>query len=156
MKRNHRGAFPRSFTMKRCSICNESKELICFYKNKSKTNGFTSDCKECNAEKRRKYKESNPEYQRKYHKENAKKLAEKRREYLKVNAEKIAEYQRKYRQSNAEKFAERDRKYRQSNAEKIAERERKYQQAQKQEQSANLFFQMAHFASEITKTTITP
>jgi uncharacterized protein YcbK (DUF882 family) len=66
------------------------------------------------------------------------------------------EQERNYRQANPEKIAEKQRKYRQANAEKLAEIQRKYRQKQKQEQSANLFFQMAHFASEITKTRITP
>ena len=101
--------------MKTCTKCKESKELICFSKNKSKFDGFNSNCKEC-----------------------------------------FAECDRKYRQANAEKIAERERKYHQANAEKIAKYHRKYHQAIRQEQSANLFFQMAHFASEITKTTITP
>jgi len=116
--------------MKTCTKCKESKELICFYKNKSKSNGFNYQCKECALKGARKYRQANPE--------------------------KIAERERKWRQANTWKLTEKDRKYRQANAEKIAERERKYKQAQKQEQSANLFFQMAHFASEITKTTITP
>ena len=116
--------------MKRCSKCKESKELICFYKDKSTSDGFSHRCKECDTKNSRKYRQA--------------------------NAEKVTERQRKYQQANADKLAERQRKYKQANAEKIAEYKRKYQQAQKQEQSANLFFQMAHFASEITKTTITP
>jgi hypothetical protein len=96
--------------MKTCTKCKESKELICFHKNKSTSDGFHAWCNQCVAEKNRKYKQ--------------------------VNAEKIAEYLRKYKQVNAEK---------------IAEKKRKYHQAIRQEQSANLFFQMAHFASEITK-----
>jgi hypothetical protein len=86
--------------MKTCTKCKESKELVCFYKNISKSDGFCIHCKSC--------------------------------------------------------IAERKRKYNQANAEKIAERGRKYYQVKKQEEAANLFFQMAHFASEITKTTITP
>jgi len=131
--------------MKTCTKCKESKELICFSKNKSKFDGFNSNCKECFAECDRKYRQANAE-----------KIAERKRKYRQANAEKIAERERKYRQANAEKIAERERKYHQANAEKIAKYHRKYHQAIRQEQSANLFFQMAHFASEITKTTITP
>jgi hypothetical protein len=127
--------------MKTCSKCKASKELVCFGKNKSRSDGFTHYCKECFAEKKRKYRQANAE-----------KLAEKNRKYRQANAEKIAERERKYRQAYAEKIAE----YRQANAEKVNEKKRKYRQARKQEESANLFFQMAHFASEITKTTITP
>jgi hypothetical protein len=101
--------------MKTCTKCKESKELVCFFKNKSKSDGFNHQCKECALKGARKHRQANPE--------------------------KLAEYQRKYQQANAEK---------------IAERNRKHYESQKQEQSANLFFQMAHFASEITKTTITP
>ena len=128
--------------MKTCPTCKESKELICFYKNKSKPDGFSVYCKECKAE-----------FQRKYWQANAKKLAEQRRKYRQANPEKIAEGLRKYAQANPEKIAEIQRKYRQANPEKNAEHQRKYRQKQKQEQAANLFFQMAHFASEITKTT---
>jgi Zn-dependent M16 (insulinase) family peptidase len=131
--------------MKRCSKCKESKELVCFYKNISKSDGFCIHCKSCIAERKRKYNQANAE-----------KIAERKRKYYQSNAEKVAERKRKYRQANAEKVAERQRKYNQANAEKIAERGRKYYQVKKQEEAANLFFQMAHFASEITKTTITP
>jgi hypothetical protein len=116
--------------MKTCSKCKLVKELICFSKDKSRFDGFSYQCKECCAERYRKYRQA--------------------------NAEKIAERHCKWKQENPEKFAEFQRKYQQANAEKIAEFQLKYRQKCKQEQSANLFFQMAHFASEITKTTITP
>jgi hypothetical protein len=131
--------------MKTCSKCKLVKELICYSKTKSTPDGFSYQCKECCAERYRKYYQANAE-----------KINERDRKYRQANAEKIAERQRKWKQANPEKVTERDRKYRQSNAEKFAERDRKYRQAIRQEQSANLFFQMAHFASEITKTTITP
>lgn len=116
--------------MKTCSKCKKSKELICFYKNKSRADGFNYECKQCVNELQRKHRQA--------------------------NAEKIAERDRKYRQANAEKVAALNRKYRQANPKKLADFQRKWYQKQKQEQSANLFFQMAHFASEVTKTTITP
>lgn len=143
--------------MKRCQKCKEFKELICFYKNKSNADGFSHHCKICGLES-----------QRNYHQANAKKLAERRRKYRHANAEKIAEYNRKYRQENVEKTKEAVKKWRLENPEKSKkisnkwklENQKKYnqyikeyQQKQKQEQAANLFFQMAHFASEIAKTT---
>ena len=73
--------------MKTCSKCKESKELICFSKNKSRPDGFSYLCKQCSAEKDRKYQQA--------------------------NAEKFAEYYRKYRQANAEKIAKNQRKYEQ-------------------------------------------
>ena len=146
--------------MKTCSKCKESKELICFCKDKSRPDGFNNQCKKCKTEKDRKYQQANAEkvadYHRKYQQANPEKVAEFHRKYRQANAEKVAEKKRKYQQANTEKFAEKSRKYRQANAEKCADYQRKYQQKQKQEQAANLFFQMAHFASEITKTTITP
>lgn len=57
--------------MKRCSTCKEFKELICFSKNKSRSDGFSITCKQCSAENNRKYRQEKAarltERHRKYH-----------------------------------------------------------------------------------------
>jgi len=125
--------------MKRCSKCKQDKELICFGKDKSNSDGFLYYCKECNREKAAKWRRENPEKAAKWWRENPEKVREKAAKWRRENPEKAA----KWRRENPEKAA----KWRRENPEKVRENAAK----QKQEKAALLFFQMANFASELTK-----
>ena len=91
--------------MKKCSKCGRELPKSEFNKNKNMKDGWQSWCKECVAERKRKYREA--------------------------NREKVAESDRKYREANREKVAERNRKYNEANREKVAEHHRKYYKCMK-------------------------
>jgi len=44
---------------KLCSTCNKYQNITDFYKNKSKSNGFSSQCKQCTKFKHKEYREKN-------------------------------------------------------------------------------------------------
>jgi len=58
--------------MKTCSHCKIEKPLTEFYKNKSKNDGASSNCKVCDLERTKKWKVANPDKRREFNREWAK------------------------------------------------------------------------------------
>jgi hypothetical protein len=58
---------------KQCASCNQSKDISCFPKNKSRKDGRACYCKECISKKSKERRNVNPEKYRKYHCEYEKK-----------------------------------------------------------------------------------
>ena len=104
--------------MKACNKCKEEKELSEFYKNKSKKDGLSRECKECTKRRDKQYYQVNKEQ-----------IAERTKQYYQANKEKFAEYGKQHYQANKEKIAERKKQWYQANKEKIAE----YHQANKEQ-----------------------
>ena len=75
--------------MKRCAKCKQDKDVNDFNKNKSKSDGRTTECKLCVKQYNAKYREENKdyfqEYQTKYWKENSAELATQKKEYIANN-----------------------------------------------------------------------
>lgn len=69
-----------------CSTCKKELSLGFFYKNKSKKNGLSSQCKEC---------------YRKYKKNHRKEISEYNKEYHQNNKEKISKCDKKYGQTSS-------------------------------------------------------
>jgi len=69
---------------KKCSKCNEIKELALFSKQKANNDGFRSYCKECMSVSKKKYRQ-----------ENRDKILEQGRKYQKENRNKMCEYSKK-------------------------------------------------------------
>ena len=78
--------------MKKCTGCNELKDLSCFGKSKTRTDGLWCYCKQCTNERARLYRHKNRE-----------KVKESSRLSRINNPEKVAETKRKYREKNSEK-----------------------------------------------------
>jgi len=95
-----------------------------FAKNKFKSNGFASQCKEAGIRYNQENADKIREYQKQYNQENADKIKERNRQYRQENADKIKEINRQYYQENADKIKE----YYQENADKIKEINRQYRQ----------------------------
>lgn len=75
--------------MKKCTTCDELKELSCFNKDKQKKDGLNPRCKICsrawhhkNKEKARLYQKEYYENNKQYHAEKAKKYREENKDYL--------------------------------------------------------------------------
>jgi hypothetical protein len=118
---------------KYCYKCQKNKETSFFYKNSSKKDGLSTECKECRKQADKKYYKKNAEKinlrVKNYTKENPEKVKEaKKRCYLnnpqkvkiqsknwaKLNLEKSNKSKKKYKQKNLPKFAAYTAKYRSS------------------------------------------
>lgn len=97
-----------------CRKCGQEKPLEEFAKNKGCVLGRTHTCKQCEAEKCRKWREANLE-----------KARESVRKWRESNRERGLVYARKYYAANPEKVRERHRKWRAANPEKVREWARK-------------------------------
>jgi hypothetical protein len=92
---------------KTCSKCETTKELTEFNKDKTKKDGHRSECRECEKEAKKLYRENNKE-----------KILEKEKLYYENNKEKIIESRKLYYENNKEKVLERSRLYNENNKEK--------------------------------------
>ena len=126
--------------MKTCTKCGIEKELTEFCKNKRKNNGFQSNCKICECERLRKYREANPEktieINRKWREANPEKNRERNRKWREANQEKNRERNRKWREANLEKSREYSRKRQENNPEKEREKGIKWREANPEKQRA--------------------
>ena len=99
-----------------CRKCGQEKPLSEFAKDKKCALGHGHTCKQCKAERDRKWAAANPEkireYNRKWRAANPEKVREGVRKYRAANHEKVREWVRKYRAANPEKEREKIRKYR--------------------------------------------
>ena len=84
-----------------CRKCGQEKPLSEFVKDKTCALGYSHTCKQCNAERNRKWRAANPE-----------KVLECKRKRYAANPEKVLEYKRKRYAANPEKVRERNRKWR--------------------------------------------
>jgi 5-methylcytosine-specific restriction endonuclease McrA len=102
---------------KACTKCGETLPATTefFVRQKTGKYGLTAECKACQYE-----------YQRKYREENREKIRESDRRYYEENGEKRRESMRQYREKSAEKIRESDRRYREENREAINERNRQW------------------------------
>ena len=79
--------------MKKCSKCGEQKPLSEFNKNKSKNDGFGTECKLCASENHKKWRLENPEKQ-KTHKQ----------KWYKNNQDKVRAQSKNWRQNNPDRY----------------------------------------------------
>lgn len=98
-----------------CRKCGQEKPLEEFAKDKECVLGHRHICKQCKAERNRKWYAANPEKRR-----------EMAYKWAAANPEKRRESRRKYRAANPEKFREWGRKRYAANPEKEREKSRKY------------------------------
>ena len=100
-----------------CRKCGQEKPLSEFVKDKTCALGYSHTCKQCNAERNRKWRAANPE-----------KVLECKRKRYAANPEKVLEYNRKWCAANPEKVREYNRKWRAANPEKVLECNRKWRE----------------------------
>ena len=105
--------------MKKCSKCNEIKNLSFFYKSPRYSGGLTAMCKICILDNKKKYVLNNKEKRKESTKKYYEKNKEKEKLYKKNNKEKIKEQMKLYRLNNKEKFILANKKYRSNNKEQI-------------------------------------
>ena len=100
-----------------CRKCGQEKPLEEFAKNKECVLGRTHTCKQCEAERYRKWRAANSEKRWEYN-----------RKWRAANPEKIREIRHKWREANTEKERQRYRKWYAANTEKLLEMKRKYRE----------------------------
>lgn len=100
-----------------CRKCGQEKPLEEFAKNKGCVLGRTHTCKQCEAERYRKWRAANSEKRWEYN-----------RKWRAANPEKIREIRHKWREANTEKERQRYRKWYAANTEKLLEMKRKYRE----------------------------
>ena len=116
-------------TVKTCTKCGETKPLEEFHKHKGRSDGRATQCKACNLEQQRKYRERNREklrdLNRNYYQRNRETLLERSKAYYEVNRDRIAEQKRDYYQDNKPRIREQQKEYRQANGPVIRRRSRR-------------------------------
>jgi len=83
-----------------CSKCKRELDISCFYKNKSKPGGITTQCKFCCKRYQKDNKERVTEYNRNRYKNNKVHLLEQQKQYYKDNAKLILKRQKQYYENN--------------------------------------------------------
>ena len=98
---------------KHCNTCDTTKTVDQFSKDRSKSDGLQSKCKDCKRASNRVYRKANREEilarKRNHYQANREVLLAKSKSYQEANREKIAEYQKVYRSANRDMTAERER-----------------------------------------------
>lgn len=109
-----------------CSRCKIEKNINEFNKNRSKSAGINSECRDC-AKKYSAIKRKCPDYinyKKEYRKKNAEKIKQKRKEYYEKNSKKENQQSKIYKQNNVEKIKEQAKIWRQKNIDIIKEKEK--------------------------------
>lgn len=95
---------------KKCTKCGEIKPLNEFYRNKASKDGYRSDCKDCCAARKKKWKENNRDKvlaeKRRYRERHKDKINARIREYRTENKEYVNELKRKAYEENRERYLE--------------------------------------------------
>ena len=145
-------------TMKKCCTCKQIKDESDFHKDKTRKDGFRSDCKSCTSESNKRHYNKNKdrirEKQKKYKEANKDQVSESRRKYYETHKDHEAEYSRKYYLDHKDQMNDRSRKYYENNREQLLERDRqryqddreKYSQKNKKYRAQNQSKIRAHIA----------
>ena len=80
--------------MKTCCRCKEIKDYDNFKKNRSRKDGYASNCRSCDKIDYEKNKEKNSERFKKWRENNIEKINERKKNYRKNNIEKVREQER--------------------------------------------------------------
>jgi 5-methylcytosine-specific restriction endonuclease McrA len=106
-----------------CTKCKIEKPVSEFYKDKSRRDGLTYQCKRCYDKRKRIYYENNKikvaEQTRIYHAENKQRINERHRISYTENKQEKCERSRKYNEEHKDDVAERSRKWQKNNPEKV-------------------------------------
>ena len=96
-----------------CSVCGLSKSVTEFFRDSRGKDGYRTDCKICNSEKRKANRAANPEGARRtqaaYYRANSDKIKAYVKDWRKANPDKCREYHRSYAERNPEGEKERHR-----------------------------------------------
>ena len=122
---------------KRCPKCGETKPIEGFYKNKSRKDGYSAWCKNCDNINHKKHIQNNREYMREYEKyeyyKNHEAHKRRSREYAHKNKDKVKQARTEYYQKNRDQILAQNRLYNQTNKDKIDLRNKAYYESHKED-----------------------
>lgn len=116
--------------MKICTICSTPKSVTEFNKYKSSKDGLKGECRSCQKEYNKKYREKNKSVikgkKKDFYLRNKDSIRVYKREYYKKNEDRIRDYQKKWRKENEHILREYSSNYYESNKEKISRKNKEY------------------------------
>ena len=119
--------------MKKCCICGQEKELVCFSRNIYSIDNLKQYCKDCAREKNKKYREKNKDKIKTYRDL----ISDTEKNYQKIyrikNKENIKTNKEAYRIKNKEKIKSKNKEYYEKNKEKILLKNKKYKKENDQQ-----------------------
>lgn len=115
---------------KKCSVCDRTQPVSNFTVNKALKSGLSSFCKDCAAERRKKYYDKDKEHINKLKRKNRIRYRDKAlaydKEYYQKTKERRLEYARQYRKDNRDKLLADTREYNKTHKKENKERTQKY------------------------------
>ena len=151
--------------MKKCSKCNEEKELDFFGKDKNSKDGYKNQCKFCRNISNKKYRDNNKDiiknyrdinkesqikYQIKYREENSENIKKYRKIYKLENNDRIKNSNNIYYMKNKDKILIKNKKYRDNNKDNISEMKKKWYNKKRKEDT--LFYLRTNISNLIRNT----
>lgn len=112
--------------MKACGKCSEVKQLAKFNKRKASKDGHRSECRECQREAMRKYRERNPDRDMQYYEENKQAISLAKKRDYRDNPAKYLKWRQGYYERNKESVALSNAVWRENNPDKMREYRRTY------------------------------
>lgn len=135
-------------SLKKCSKCKVPKELTNFNKNKSKSDGLSTECKECSRKNNNAYRINHKEELNKKHREYWK-------DYSIENKTKLLKKSKDYYSNNKEKEKLRNAKYYKNNKKKVKIRHKKYHETyQKNRSKKDVLFKMSQNIRNLIRNSI--
>lgn len=128
--------------IKLCFKCKREKPHSEFYKNRTREDGLTDECKECNRAYSRKWKANNPdkirayeslpstiERKKRYQDENRERIRIVQKEWRHTNKSKVDRYHKDYRDRHPDRKKESSEKWRKANMDKVNASKRRRRKA---------------------------
>ena len=112
--------------MKRCPKCKRVLNETDFHNNKSKHDGLSAYCRECNNRYELLNKKKKSESHKRYYRKNRDKIIKKSKDYVKNNREKVRIAKKKYWKENRERLLLVKEKYRENHRDELRKKAREY------------------------------
>ncbi len=128
--------------LKVCNKCGEEKPLEEFGKNRTRSDGYTRQCKKCRQEYRRRYRKNNPDKVRKQARDQYSRhsdvILKINKKYSDAHKEEIREYKKQWYEDNRDHVVEYKKKWAEENKENIAIKRKIYNEENKEKISINV------------------
>ena len=113
---------------KECTKCREIKSVNEFSRDKSKTDGLKTQCKQCCKQ----WRENNKEYMKQWRENNKEYMKEYKKQYYENNKEYMKEYNKQYYENNKEYMKEYRKQYYEDNKEHVKEYDKQWRENNKE------------------------
>lgn len=121
---------------KQCTKCAETKELLCFNKDKRGKLGLRASCKDCEKLFKQQHSERYRNYRKIYEEKSKEKISERNKKYYKENKSRINAREKERRLKNIDHAKKVSKQYYTNNKEKISQYQKEYKQKNKEKLAA--------------------